>query len=52
MRKTNLIIFPFLLFTLLSLGPAMAVDPPKLVGLAIPEAGTDKGWNEKGKKGA
>ncbi|MCP4232624.1 MAG: BMP family ABC transporter substrate-binding protein [Aestuariibacter sp.] len=30
---------------------ALAGDPPKLVGLAIPEAGTDKGWNEQGKVG-
>jgi simple sugar transport system substrate-binding protein len=30
---------------------AIAGDPPKLVGLAIPEAGTDKGWNEQGKVG-
>ena len=51
MRKTNMIIFPLLIFALLSVGPAMAADPPQLVGLAIPEAGTDKGWNEQGKKG-
>jgi len=29
----------------------LAADLPKLVGLAIPEAGTDKGWNEQGKVG-
>jgi len=29
----------------------MAADLPKLVGLTIPEAGTDKGWNEQGKVG-
>jgi simple sugar transport system substrate-binding protein len=31
--------------------PAAAGDPPKLVGLTLPEAGTDKGWNEQGKVG-
>ena len=30
---------------------ALAADLPKLVGLTIPEAGTDKGWNEQGKVG-
>ena len=29
----------------------LAADLPKLVGLTIPEAGTDKGWNEQGKVG-
>jgi simple sugar transport system substrate-binding protein len=41
-------------FTLLfwiAIPTAMAGDPPKLVGLALPEAGTDKGWNEQGKAG-
>jgi simple sugar transport system substrate-binding protein len=31
--------------------PAFAGEPPQLVGLAIPEAGTDKGWNEQGRVG-
>jgi simple sugar transport system substrate-binding protein len=35
----------------LAIAPASAGDPPKLVGLALPEAGTDKGWNEQGKVG-
>ncbi len=31
---------------------AVAQHPaPKIVGLCLPEAGTDKGWNEQGKKG-
>ena len=51
MQKTELIIFSLVFFILLSIQPAVADDPPKLVGLAIPEAGTDKGWNEQGKTG-
>ncbi len=51
MKKPDLIIFTLILFILLTIGPATAGDPPKLVGLAIPEAGTDKGWNEQGKTG-
>ena len=51
MKKTDLIIFSLVFFILLSINPAAAGDPPKLVGLAIPEAGTDKGWNEQGKAG-
>jgi len=51
MKKTNLIIFSLVFFILVSVNPAAAGDPPKLVGLAIPEAGTDKGWNEQGKAG-
>lgn len=35
----------------LSTSLALAADLPKLVGLTIPEAGTDKGWNEQGKVG-
>jgi len=38
-------------FILLSINPAAAGDPPQRVGLAIPEAGTDKGWNEQGEAG-
>jgi simple sugar transport system substrate-binding protein len=30
---------------------AGAGDPPKLVGMTLPEAATDKGWNEQGKVG-
>jgi simple sugar transport system substrate-binding protein len=51
MKKTDLIIFSFVFFILLSINPAAAGDPPLRVGLAIPEAGTDKGWNEQGKAG-
>ena len=46
MKKSDLIIFSMIFFILLSVRPADAGNPPKLVGLAIPEAGTDKGWNE------
>ena len=35
----------------LSTSLVLAADLPKLVGLTIPEAGTDKGWNEQGKVG-
>ncbi len=51
MRKANLLVFTLIFFFLLSITTVIAGDPPKLVGLAIPEAGTDKGWNEQGKKG-
>jgi simple sugar transport system substrate-binding protein len=51
MQKIELIIFSLVFFICLSIQPAAADDPPKLVGLAIPEAGTDKGWNEQGKTG-
>ena len=50
-QKTILIILSLIIFSLLSINLAAAGDPPKLVGLAIPEAGTDKGWNEQGKAG-
>lgn len=44
--------FVILIFSLLfAINPALAGSPPKLVGLALPEAGTDKGWNEQGKVG-
>ena len=42
-------LFLFALF--FAVNSAMGGDPPKLVGLALPEAGTDKGWNEQGKVG-
>ena len=51
MQKSNLLIISLVFFGLLSINLAAAGDPPKLVGLAIPEAGTDKGWNEQGKAG-
>jgi simple sugar transport system substrate-binding protein len=35
----------------LGIAAAHAGEPPKLVGIALPEAGTDKGWNEQGKVG-
>jgi basic membrane protein A len=51
MGKKNLTIISLMCFILLSINPAAAGDPPRRVGLAIPEAGTDKGWNEQGKAG-
>jgi simple sugar transport system substrate-binding protein len=51
MNRTRLIIVALIPFIFLSINPSVAGDPPKLVGLAIPEAGTDKGWNEQGKVG-
>lgn len=47
--KCGLVILFFCLF--LAALPAAAGDPPKMVGIALPEAGTDKGWNEQGKVG-
>jgi len=51
MKKSLLIVFCLLFFIFLWIHPVWAGDPPKRVGLAIPEAGTDKGWNEQGKVG-
>ncbi|UCF91817.1 MAG: BMP family protein [Desulfobacterales bacterium] len=51
MRKTDFIILALLVLTSLAHHPALAGDPPKRVGMALPEAGTDKGWNEQGKVG-
>ena len=51
MRRILNLILTFILVIGLVGGLALAGDPPKLVGLAIPEAGTDKGWNEQGKVG-
>jgi basic membrane protein A len=51
MKKTVCVIAALIFFLCLPITPANAGDPPKLVGLALPEAGTDKGWNEQGKVG-
>jgi len=51
MKKINSVILSLILFLGLAITTAGAGDPPKLVGLALPEAGTDKGWNEQGKAG-
>ena len=51
MKKVNFGLLPLILFLCFAITPAGAGDPPKLVGLALPEAGTDKGWNEQGKVG-
>ncbi|MCP4623517.1 MAG: BMP family ABC transporter substrate-binding protein [bacterium] len=51
MRKAECAVAALILILCLAITPAAAGDPPKLVGLALPEAGTDKGWNEQGKVG-
>jgi simple sugar transport system substrate-binding protein len=51
MRKSYLIVITLAVIFFLAINPAVSGDPPKLVGLAIPEAGTDKGWNEQGNVG-
>lgn len=51
MAKRNCAMVSLICLLLLAVNPAAAGDPPKLVGLALPEAGTDKGWNEQGKVG-
>jgi basic membrane protein A len=51
MRKTSCGFVIFLFFLFFAVHTASAGDPPKMVGLALPEAGTDKGWNEQGKVG-
>jgi simple sugar transport system substrate-binding protein len=51
MRIAECAAVALILFLCLAITPAAAGDPPKLVGLALPEAGTDKGWNEQGKVG-
>jgi simple sugar transport system substrate-binding protein len=51
MRTSLLIVSTLTIIIFFSINPSVAGDPPKLVGLAIPEAGTDKGWNEQGKVG-
>jgi simple sugar transport system substrate-binding protein len=51
MMKPSYVFLTTILFFYLACIPAVAGDPPKLVGLALPEAGTDKGWNEQGKVG-
>jgi simple sugar transport system substrate-binding protein len=51
MKKAECLVAALILFLILAITTAGAGDPPKLVGLALPEAGTDKGWNEQGKVG-
>ena len=51
MSKMYCAVAALILFICFVTAPATAGDPPKLVGLALPEAGTDKGWNEQGKAG-
>ena len=51
MRKNIFSIMVLVLAVCFSAGQVLAGDAPKIVGLAIPEAGTDKGWNEQGKVG-
>jgi len=51
MKKIVFTVAALIFFLGLAITPAYAGDPPKLVGIALPEAGTDKGWNEQGKVG-
>jgi len=51
MRGTLSVVAAMIFFLGLGNPAAYAGDPPKLVGIALPEAGTDKGWNEQGKVG-
>jgi simple sugar transport system substrate-binding protein len=51
MKKTSFIFLAFIGCISLFINAASSGEPLKMVGLAIPEAGTDKGWNEQGKVG-
>ena len=51
MRTLVCAVAALICFLGLAVTSAGAGDPPKLVGLTLPEAGTDKGWNEQGKAG-
>jgi len=51
MKKTVFTVAALIFFLGLAITAVGAGDPPKLVGIALPEAGTDKGWNEQGKVG-
>ena len=51
MRKIRMMWMALALVFCLSNGFVPAAELPKMVGLTIPEAGTDKGWNEQGKVG-
>jgi simple sugar transport system substrate-binding protein len=51
MKIANRALSVLLLFLFFAVNTVGAGDPPKMVGLALPEAGTDKGWNEQGKAG-
>ena len=51
MKKADNVIAALILCLCIAVNAAVAGDPPKLVGIALPEAGTDKGWNEQGKAG-
>ena len=51
MRRTITTVMTLAFMICISTSLVLAADLPKLVGLTIPEAGTDKGWNEQGKVG-
>ena len=51
MKKADCAVAALIFCLCFAITAAVAGDPPKLVGLALPEAGTDKGWNEQGKLG-
>ena len=50
-KKTNCLLISIFIVCFIA-SAAMAQNPvPKIVGLCLPEAGTDKGWNEQAKVG-
>jgi simple sugar transport system substrate-binding protein len=51
MRKAYCAVAASIFFLGFAITAAGAGDPPKLVGMTLPEAATDKGWNEQGKVG-
>lgn len=52
MRKSVYAMMATVLMICIFYGGAMAEHPiPKMVGLCLPEAGTDKGWNEQARVG-
>ena len=51
MRKSHCAVAALVFLLCYAITPAGAGNPPKLVGMTLPEAGTDKGWNEQGKVG-
>jgi len=52
LKKTTRVLLLFVLLLTISAGNITAGQKaPKLVGLCLPEAGTDKGWNEQAKVG-
>jgi simple sugar transport system substrate-binding protein len=51
MYKSSGVLVAVILVICMGISTPPAGSPPKRVGLALPEAGTDKGWNEQAKVG-